>query len=199
MEGICRGRLPTATGDAVRVRIEFVADNWRIDQLALGEVAGRASFRHLPLARVDDVSGAEHDAALENLRRDDGRYVVTKPGDALQLRFDAGTVADGRQRTFFLAASGYPILSGCARTGSQVTARRALRPVTAAVLDALYRWRDQRDGLRSRFGQHPDKRPMSARFALLTCALLLTAACTVGPTLCRIPGRHTIRPVCRPE
>lgn len=143
-------RLPKVAGDTIRVRIEFVADNWRIDRLALGEVAGRASFRQVPLARVDDITGAGHDAALENLLQDDRRYVITQPGDRLQLQFDSGAAAEGRQRTFFLAASGYYIewmrkdwLEGNGTPGFEAG--------DGAVLDALYRWRDQRDGLREQF------------------------------------------------
>jgi len=102
-------RLPESRDETLRVRLSFVADNWRIDRVSLGTVVGSARFERVPLRQITDRDGAVHDAAMENLHRSDRRYVITKPGDQLRLQFDARRIVANRHRTFFLAATGYYI------------------------------------------------------------------------------------------
>jgi hypothetical protein len=143
-------RLPESRGETVRVRLSFVADNWRIDRVSLGTIVSSGKFQRVPLQQIIDRDGAVHDAARENLHRSDRRYVITKPGDRLLLQFDAGLLRADRQHTFFLAATGYYI-EWMRRDWLETTTASTFVPGDAAVIDALSRWRTQRESMRELF------------------------------------------------
>ena len=57
----------------------------------------RADVRAVPLARVEVADTGVLEGARENLSMPDRSYVVTRPGEALQVRFDVGAVPEGRK------------------------------------------------------------------------------------------------------
>jgi len=142
--------LPAAQDGKLRVRLSFVADNWRIDQVALASRTGKATVRTIPLAQVHSASGDEHSRARDNLSAADDVYVVTVPGDRLRLQFDVGTAPPGLERDWFLAAEGYYI-EWMRRDWLQSTTSASFVPNDAALLAALGLWETQRDGLREQF------------------------------------------------
>jgi hypothetical protein len=68
----------------------------------------------------------------------------------LLLQFDAGLLRADRQHTFFLAATGYYI-EWMRRDWLETTTASAFVPGDAAVIDALSRWRTQRESMRELF------------------------------------------------
>ena len=90
--------LPRPKRDArtVRVRVRFVADDWRIDYAAMAATIERPARTRVPVQRVMVASTAGRGgvavpdtAALEALREPDGRYLVTSPGQRMTLEFRA--------------------------------------------------------------------------------------------------------------
>lgn len=142
--------LPPAPGDSVRVRLTFVADNWRIDRAALG-VLRRPAVRTVPVAAMRGRDDRPEPAADTSLARPDGRYLQTAPGQWFSARWEAGPEPADGARTFLLASQGYYI--EWVRRGWIAAARDTVPfvPGDAALVRALGRWRTVQDSLEARF------------------------------------------------
>ena len=97
--------IPAAGSDSVRVRLEFTADQWRIDQINIAGSARRIRPRVIPVARVRGSSNNELADLSALLAEADSRYVTTTPSQRFYAEFDTGR--GSRHRTFLLAAHGY--------------------------------------------------------------------------------------------
>jgi len=142
--------LPKMKGETVKVRLSFVADNWRIDQVALGAMVRTGKARKIPVTEVHSASGAEHRQAQSSLHAADDAYLVTKPGEYLRLRFDVGHAEHDLQRTWFLAAEGYYI-EWMRKEWLEKTSSTSFVPNDDTLLTAIGLWESQRDELREQF------------------------------------------------
>jgi len=142
--------LPASKSDKVRVRLSFVADNWRIDQVALATNARAVQAKKIPVTQVHSSSGAELEQAKRNLHAADETYVVTRPGEYFRLHFDVGHAQDDLQRTWFLAAEGYYI-EWMRKEWLKTTSTTAFVPNDDMLLDAIALWEPRRDEFRQRF------------------------------------------------
>jgi hypothetical protein len=108
--------LPRPRHDAgsVRIRLRFVADEWRIDYAAIAATIARPSSTTIPLRRVmvvsrDGAPALPDTAALAALREPDSRYLETLPGQHMQLEFQPSP--DRRQTdsttTYMIAWQGW--------------------------------------------------------------------------------------------
>jgi hypothetical protein len=143
--------LPPATSDSVRVRLAFVADNWRIDRVSLAGGMRRPSVRTLPLARVLGQGDALETEALEAMAAADARYLQTSPGQWFTAVWQSGPARPNEERTFLLASQGYYV--EWVRRGWIASARdtTTFSPNDGALLKALARWRTSQDSLEARF------------------------------------------------
>lgn len=142
--------LPVPPGaDTLRVRLTFVADDWRIDRVALARAWRRPAVRVVPLAAVRDADGRDLPQATASLDSADGRYFETRPGQRFTLEFRPGPAT--APRTFLLAAQGYYIewVRGAwiavGRDSSRFT------PGEPSLLAALRRWRAEQETFEARF------------------------------------------------
>ncbi len=142
--------LPATIDDKLKVRLSFVADNWRIDQVALATGARTAKVRKIAVTEVLSSSGVELPDAKHNLREADDAYVVTRPGEYIRLRFDVGNAAVDKDRTWFLAAEGYYI-EWMRKNWLDTTSTTAFVPNDSALLNALEIWESRRDEFREQF------------------------------------------------
>ncbi len=154
--------LPRPARDAAnaRVRLRFVADNWRIDEVRVAGVVTRPAT--VPLA-VDSVivptpavgEGPVMDAAaVAAVAAADDRYLETRPGQRLTLVFDRARSVEpaaGRETTYLIAWQGWyrewlrtTWITAPTRDGPFV-------PGDAAVLTALRRWTAQQDSFERAF------------------------------------------------
>lgn len=99
--------LPVPAGDSLRIRLTFVADNWRIDRIAVAGAYRRAAPRSLAPAAIHDAERLPREDALAAAAAADARYLITHPGDRFTVGFDAGPLGADSARTFLLAAQGY--------------------------------------------------------------------------------------------
>ncbi|MFL5563352.1 MAG: hypothetical protein ACJ79K_17945 [Gemmatimonadaceae bacterium] len=144
--------IPTSTsGDSMHVRIAFLADQWRIDRLAVA-----TSVRRVPTRTIDasDVEGAanNHEAvALEAIGAADEDYLETSPRQRFTVSFDVGRSEPGKSRTFLLVSQGYYTewVRGGWLTGKRDTS--AFKPEDATLLSALQSWRAQKDSMEKQF------------------------------------------------
>jgi hypothetical protein len=143
--------LPNVPGPELRVRLQFTADNWRIDRAALASSVRRPPLRTLQLGRVITKHGGAEPDAYAGLLAPDGRYLETGPGQAFVATWDVGSGAAGAERTFLLASQGYYVewvRQGWILAGRDTT---TFRPGDASLLRALERWRQVQVPLEQRF------------------------------------------------
>lgn len=94
-------------GETLRIRLNFVADGYRIESAGLAGVVREAKPRTIPVAEVMGSDGVARPAAVRALAGPDGDYLITGPGDRFEVRFDAGP--GEAPRAYLLASQGYYI------------------------------------------------------------------------------------------
>ncbi len=142
---------PPDDGDSLRIRLWFVADDWRIDRLAVATAVRSASARPIAPSRVLGPDGAEDSSALASLRAPDTRYLATTPGERFRVTFDVGPARRGVARTFLLAWQGYYvewIRRAWIASGRDST---PFTPSDASLRAALLRWSAVQDDFERRF------------------------------------------------
>jgi hypothetical protein len=148
-------RVPVPPGPpTLRVRLSFTADLWRIDQLSLGRLAATPRALAVPLARVTTADGLPRPEALARLRKPDGDYLQTAPGQRFFAAFDAGPAPPGLARTFLLSSQGYYtewVRGDWLRAGGGGS---AFLPSDDALLAALQRWREVQETMERDFERH---------------------------------------------
>ena len=144
--------VPVPPGDSVRVRLSFVADDWRIDRVSVATEFSHAPVRTIPLQSVIGSDGAADTAALSSLAGADDRYLTTSPGQRFSARFDTGPIASDSVRTFMLASQGYYIEWV---RGSWIDKKSAASspfvPSKASIATAIARWRTKQAELERQF------------------------------------------------
>jgi hypothetical protein len=153
--------LPRPSRDAhhARVRLRFVADDWRIDRVEIAGVVSRPTAEPVRLARVVVPVPARGEpmqtdsAALAALRVADDRYLETRPGQRMTLEFKplAAGLARADTTTYLIAWQGWyrewirgASLAAPTRTTPWV-------PGDSAVATALARWRIKREPMERDF------------------------------------------------
>ena len=152
--------LPRSSRDArgARVRLRFVADDWRIDRVEIAGVVSRPIVERVPLARVmvpvpaHGGPPAADVAALAALHEADDRYLETRPGQRMSLEFAPARSRDASASTTYLIAwQGWyrewirgAWLAAPTRTTPWV-------PGDSAVATALARWRVKREPMEREF------------------------------------------------
>lgn len=144
--------VPVAPGEAeVRLRLEFLADAWRFDALALAESVRSEVPRILPVGDVRGPTDLPEPAALESLRAPDQRYLQTSPGQRFVVLFDPEPLAPAERRTLLLSSQGYYtewIRGDWLRSSHP---GRVFSPTEEALLRALGRWEREQGSLEARF------------------------------------------------
>ncbi len=151
--------LPRSRKDAkhVRVRLRFVADDWRIDRAVIAGTVSRPTPSTVHLTRVVVPNPAHggpavaDTAALRALADADDRYLQTQPGQRMTLEFATKPAAGDSTTSYLIAWQGWyrewirgSWLANPTRTTAWV-------PGDSAVSTALTRWRSKRDGLERAF------------------------------------------------
>lgn len=142
--------LGRVAGDRIRLRLSSVADNWRIDRIALATTSETGKARMVPVRSARGAGGEPLPAVREHLQRADDDYVITRPGEYMQLHFDVGDAGEGGHRTWFLAAEGYYI-EWMRPEWLEHSAATAFVPGDTAILSALDLWQRRRDDYRALF------------------------------------------------
>lgn len=144
--------VPAPAGDSVRVRLSFVADDWRIDRVSIANTFSHARVRTIPLNAVIGSDGAADTAAFGSLSAADDRYLTTTPGQRFSARFSPGPISPDSVRTFMLASQGY--YTEWVR-GSWIEKRTTrAEPFVASkasIARAIVRWRSKQADLERQF------------------------------------------------
>jgi predicted RNA-binding protein with TRAM domain len=136
-------------GDNVHVRISFVADQWRIDQIQVATTYRHPTFRSVPASAIVTQDPSQNESALRDLREADENYVVTSPGQSFIVRFNVGK-GDGSPRTLLLASQGY-YTEWVRGSWIKSASGRPFRATDQSLVAALNRWRSERSILEQEF------------------------------------------------
>jgi len=139
--------LDAPRGDSLKVRLTFVADNWRIDQVALAIDTQRGKVRTIPVAVAKSLEEHRPDIP-EYLAQPDETYLITRPGESVQLGFDVGE--SKQSRTFFLASEGY-YMEWMRSEWLAEEHRRKFEPTADALMQSLEIYAQKRDTYREQF------------------------------------------------
>jgi hypothetical protein len=143
--------VPAPPGDTVRIRLAFLADQWRIDRIALATAVRHPTTRVIPISTVSGADGANGPALLAEIAHADERYVETSPGQRFTISFDAGRTAAGLARTFFLGSQGYYTewVRGGWLTGVRDTS--TFKPTNLSLEHLLHTWIARRASMEAQF------------------------------------------------
>jgi hypothetical protein len=139
-----------ARGDTVRVRLDFVADGYRIDEVRTSWDFRDAEERDVVLARVTDMRGTVLDSAGAVLRKVDDRRLEVRPGQQYLAHFEPGRAAPGT-RTYFLAAHGYYTEWVRGSWLKSATDSTAFKPNERTLRSILRQWQEGRDSMEVHF------------------------------------------------
>jgi hypothetical protein len=143
--------VPVPAGETMRVRLSFVADGWRIDELRVAASVARPAERTVVAARVVDAEGNDDPEALAAVRDSDDRYLQTTAGQRFTIDFDVGDAADGEGRTYLLASQGYYIEWMRSQWLREGGSGEPFTPSDEAVLAAMALWRTKQGEMEERF------------------------------------------------
>ena len=140
-----------AGGDSMHVRIAFLADQWRIDRLAVAARVRRVPMRTIEASDVEGAAGTHEKAALAAIGSADENYLQTSPRQRFTVSFDVGRGNAAEPRTFLLVSQGYYTewVRGSWMTGARDTT--AFKPEDATLLRALQSWRAEKDSMEKQF------------------------------------------------
>ena len=138
------------SGDSVRVRLSFIADQWRIDKLSIATSVRRVPTRTIDAQSVEGATGKFETDPLRAVRTADEEYLQTSPRQRFTVAFDAGR-GTGEPRTFLLVSQGYYTewVRGSWMKGMRDTI--AFKPEDATLLHALRSWRAEKDSMEKQF------------------------------------------------
>jgi hypothetical protein len=138
------------SGDSVRVRLSFIADQWRIDKLSVATSVRRPPSRQIEARSAEEATGKSAGVALRALRSADEEYLQTSPSQRFTINFDVGH-GTGEPRTFMLVSQGYYTewVRGSWMKGMRDTV--AFRPEDTTLVRALRTWRVEKDSMEKQF------------------------------------------------
>ena len=147
--------VPVPPGDTLRLRLSFVADQWRIGSVALAAHVRGVQPRHVPLVAVTGPEGDESSVALRDLRSPDAQYYETHPGENFVALFDVGRTPV--TRTFALSSQGF--YTEWLRTEwiHRASTTQPFQPSDSTLVAALQRWKASKDSLERRIGAAPGR------------------------------------------
>jgi hypothetical protein len=101
-------RIPVPDSESLRIRLEFLADSWRFDQIQVADRVHEVTVLPIPIDEIIDYSPAANSDVRNRIADPDGKYHITFPGQSYSVVFDTNpTAAPGMTSTYFLAAQGY--------------------------------------------------------------------------------------------
>ncbi|MDQ6769957.1 MAG: hypothetical protein M3Z54_08220 [Gemmatimonadota bacterium] len=144
--------VPVPSGyneDNIHVRISFVADQWRIDQIQVATSYRHPAARRVQANEIVTRDASQNESALRDLRQADDHYLVTSPAQSFVVRYDVGK-GDGKPRTFLLASQGY-YTEWVRGSWIKSASGQPFRTTDQSLVAALDRWRKERPTLEHQF------------------------------------------------
>ena len=144
--------IPVQSGEtSLRIRLSFLADEWRIDRVGVASEAREAVLRTIPISEVTDSAGHSKSETLDSLYSPDDRYLQTSPGQRFFASFRVGSASPGQSQTFLLSSQGYYTEWIRGTWIQTATAKEPFAPTDEALLSTLRKWVAIREAFEQRF------------------------------------------------
>ena len=144
-------QLPVPEGDELRVRLSFLADEWRIDFAGL---AGEVEFAEPTVAsfvQVATIDGAPYPEMAAKIAQPDEDYLVTSPSVALSLESAPLGAYSDDERAFFLSSQGYYTEWIRPEWIRMTNPPEEFRPSGKTVVRLMERWLEEKDEFQQSF------------------------------------------------
>ena len=138
-------RVPVLEEDSLRLRLSFLADEWRIDRVAVGQPRAIEARVRLPIESLTDLDGRSLSQHMPSMELPDDDYMITHPGTAVRLEFVAPSAPEGQTTTYLLSTQGYYtewVRPEWIRTG---TAAGPFKPGRGTIEELMARWLEEKD------------------------------------------------------
>lgn len=153
--------VPVRRGEPTPVRLSFLADAWRIDELAWSRRIDRPDDRVVPVSEVRSLlSETARSPAGQSERSDelkarvsaaDDSYLVTSAGTGFTVRFDVGTPHGRERRTFLLSSQGYYTEWVRPRWIRSAEGDGPFRPTEDLIPELMSRWQEVKGSMEEAF------------------------------------------------
>jgi hypothetical protein len=140
--------VPSGNRDAVRIRLDFTTDEWRIDAITVATQVRRPTVTRFPITEVVDPDDIVRADLRDQMLKPDDNYAVTTAGDRMTIVFQLPQPLPSG--TLLLSSQGYYtewIRPDWIRGGDGI----AFEPSDHMLLEALQRWRAVRPEFERRF------------------------------------------------
>ncbi len=141
--------IPTGGSRSVRVRLQFPADNWRIDGVRVAQKYSYAKVRTVRLTEVLRDDGTPDTQARKRLDAPDEQYLVTSPGQVFTASFNIGAPGSS-SHTFMLASQGY-YTEWMRSDWLKKSAAQSFVLNDASLAKAITTWRDKQQVFEAQF------------------------------------------------
>ena len=144
-------QVPVPEGDEFRLRLSFLADEWRIDFAGLATEAAFAKPNTASLAHVAPIDGGHDSGMASRITQSDEEYLVTHPSVALSIVSEPLGAYSNDERTFFLSSQGYYtewIQPDWIRSANPP---EEFRPSGMTIVRLMERWLEEKDEFQRRF------------------------------------------------
>jgi hypothetical protein len=144
-------RVPLPQEDEVRVRLRFLVDAWRIDEVTLGTEAEIVASTRVPVARMTQSGTPVANEILEQIASPDDSYLATYPATTAALEFDPPPSSGRGERSYLLSSQGY--YTEWVRPEwirGTVTPSR-FEPGDGTIRELMTLWLQQKDGFEEQF------------------------------------------------
>jgi hypothetical protein len=133
----------------VHVRLSFVADDWRIDEISVADKWRRPAVRTISLSKSVTADATQDLAAAQALREPDEDYVITIPGQSFRAEFNVGTNTR-TSRTWFAVSQGY-YTEWVRGDWIKNASGKPFIPSNEALVDAIRGWRSKQTVMETQF------------------------------------------------
>lgn len=142
-------RVPST--DSLRIRLSFLTDAWRIDQVSLGGASPLSPPVRVSVARLEaggELGGPE---VLAQIANPDEEYLTTYPGNSARLDFEPPPPTNGLAQSYLLSTQGYYtewVRTEWMRRGG---AGRVFRPDEHTIETLMAMWLDRKEEFEAEF------------------------------------------------
>ena len=146
-------RVPVTDPDSLRIRLRFIADAWRIDQLAVATTAHRPDMETIPISTITSAgaSPAWLDMVRNGVERSDTEYAMTTPGQSFVVSYQVDEEPSERGRTYLLSMQGYYVEWIRGQWLRDNPEPRAFVPSDSALVAAMRTWSSDKEAFQAQF------------------------------------------------
>jgi hypothetical protein len=143
--------VPAVKGsdDSIHVRLSFVADDWRIDEISVADAWRRPTSRTIAPSSLSLPESSQNATAKIAVGEPDESYLITTPGQAFSVTFDVGREVN-KSRTWFVVTQGY-YTEWVRGSWIKQASGKPFTPSNEALVEAIHSWKAKQGEMEKQF------------------------------------------------